>query len=341
MHKQFFIVDTNGHSHVWIFDGKFNGFIWPCVVIWSLDRLIRLVRIAYCSLLPRLLKGVKATATYDRDSEMIRLDVTDFLSDAKIRPGIFYYLYASGAIRGYESHPFTLCSRRRNPGSSSTTISSAETKAYGTEDCTSSSPSIAESQELCHSFLIRPYGGFTARLRNQLAASLEGRSSSQITVLLEGPYGKSLDLSSYSNILVIAGGSGITAAISYTHHLLQHERVSVQIVWAVPQKHLVDDLCAHELASVLGNARVAMEVYLTNAAALEEDAIVPHAPYKVHFGRPNVLVAMECARSKCLRNMAIVSCGTPPMSDACRRAIVEVLKQDGPSVAYFDETMTW
>jgi NAD(P)H-flavin reductase len=170
---------------------------------------------------------------------------------------------------------------------------------------------------------------------------LESKSSCQVTVLLEGPYGASLDLSSYSNVLVIAGASGITAAISHTHHVLQSESVSVHIIWAVPQKHLVDDVSAHELAAVLGHPRVNMEVYLTGAAVVADDAITPRASYKVHFGRPDVLAVMAEARSKCSSNLAIVSCGTPPMSDACRRAVVEILKQDSPEVGYFDETMTW
>ena len=199
----------------------------------------------------------------------------------------------------------------------------------------------ANDDEICHSFLIRPYEGFTGRLREQLAASLESESSCQITVLLEGPYGNLLDLSRFSNILVIAGGSGITAAISHTHHVLRAEALHVQIVWAAPQKHLVDDISSHELAAVLDHPRVSMEVFLTGAAVVEPDAMTPHAPYKVHLGRPDVLSTMEQARSKCSESLAIVSCGTPPMSDACRRAVVDLLKQDGPETGYFDEMMTW
>jgi hypothetical protein len=50
---------------------------------------------------------------------------------------------------------------------------------------------------------------------------------------------------------------------------------------------------------------------------------------------------LEVDATTAVRGLAIVSCGTPPMSDACRRAVVDTLKQDGPEVGYFDETMTW
>ena len=275
---------------------------------------------------------------------MIRLDVTDFLPNKKIRPGIFYYLYMPAAIRGYESHPFTLCSWKRPLSSSQTSsgrLSLERVKDNTTIAHAATSLSMVDSGEICHSFLIRPYEGFTGRLRKQLASSLETKSSCQLTVLLEGPYGNSLDLSRYSDILVIAGGSGITAAISHTHHVLQSEAVSVHIVWAVPQKHLVDNIAAHELVTVLGHPRVSMEVFLTGAAVVEPDAMTPHAPYKVHLGRPDILGTMELARSKCSMNLAVVSCGTLAMSDACRRAVVDLLKHDGPETGYFDETMTW
>lgn len=261
-----------------------------------------------------------------------------------IRPGIFYYLYAPDSIRGYESHPMTLCSWKRAVNCSPTSSERQyfdNVKGDTKVRCTTSSATRVGSGEICHTFLIRPYKGFTGRLRSQLASSLEIRPSCQVTVLLEGPYGNFLDLSSYSNILIVAGGSGITAAISHTHHVLQSESVSIQIIWVVPQKALVDDVSAHELAAVLEDPRVNMEVYLTSEAIVENDGLTSRAQYEVHLGRPDVLVAMEQARFRCAGNLAVVSCGTPPMSDACRRAVVEMLKQDGPEVGYFDETMTW
>lgn len=340
----FSILNANCRSHVIIFNGEFDPFIWPCVAIWCLDRVIRVARIAFISILPRFLKGVRATAAFDRDSEMIRLDVTGFISSSKIRPGIFYYLYIPTDLRGYESHPFTLCSWR-SPGNSSPNGSERLSLDQVKEDTpilrATSSLSANEYRDIRHSFLIRPYDGFTGRLRKQLASSLESKSSCQITVLLEGPYGKSLDLSHYSDILILAGGGGIAAAVSHLHHVLRFEDVSVHIVWAVPQKHLVDDVSAHELAAVLEHPRVSMEVYLTGAAVVGLDAMTSHTPYTIHLGRPDVLEAMERARFKCTRNLAMVSCGPPPMSDACRRAVVELLKQDGPEPGYFDETMTW
>lgn len=159
-----------------------------------------------------------------------------------------------------------------------------------------------------------------------------------MTVLLEGPYGNILDLSRLSNVLIIAGGSGIVAAVSHTHRLLRKGLTSVHIVWAVPQRHLVDDVCEHELGSVMRNNRVTMDVYLTGS---QPDALSPHAPYKIHYGRPELFGVMENARKNCAKDLAVVEFVTPAMSDACRKTFVQLLETPGPEVEFFSETMTW
>lgn len=100
---------------------------------------------------------------------MIRLDVTDFISRNDFRPSMFYYLYAPGALRGYENHSFTLCSWKRKltraPETSSAPFLQNITGDARAQD-TGLWPYSADSSEedVCRSFLIRPYDGFTARL---------------------------------------------------------------------------------------------------------------------------------------------------------------------------------
>lgn len=82
--------------------------------------------------MPRFTKGVKATATYDRTTEMVRLDITDFMPENRVVPGLYYYLYMPAGLRGYESHPFTLCSWRRSgstPTSPTHSINDKEVEA--------------------------------------------------------------------------------------------------------------------------------------------------------------------------------------------------------------------
>lgn len=336
-------ADERSHLKEEYYD-KYNGCLWPCVAIWCLDRLVRLGRIVYQSVIPRCAKGVKAVATFDKRSEMIRLDITDFFHKSQVVPPVqFYYVYTPGALKGYESHPFTLCSwNRLGPSLSSSPQGSLDIDPE--KQITSMFQPVEEtilSDQLSHSFLIRPYGGFTERLRDKINASHEKAGSSEITVFIEGPYGNTMDLSHYSDVLIIAGGSGITAAVSHAYHLLATGNTTIRLAWAVPQRHLVDNVCENELAAIVRNRRFYLDVYLTSGAAEDPEKPAGIPPYAVHFGRPDIYAVMRDARQKCTSDLAVVTCGTPAMADVCRAGVVRLLGENGANVAYFNETMLW
>ena len=58
-------------------------------------------------------------------------------------------------------------------------------------------------------FLIRPYNGFTSRLK-ALA-----KTNSSLRDLVEGPYGMTHSLDAFDDVLFIVGGSGIAALLAY------------------------------------------------------------------------------------------------------------------------------
>lgn len=319
--------------------------MWPCVAVWVFDRALRYGRMIYTSVLPRFRKGIKASVAYDASSEMLRLDVTKFFPDNPPEPGLFYFVYMPWALRGYESHPFTLCSWR-----SAETDSDIDSPTSGSDDekhvtRSAISGSATVSSGVKHSFLIRPYGGFTERLRNgatsktTIESGVAGEMQEE-TIFLEGPYGVKLDLSKYSDVLIVAGGSGITAAISHTFHLLQSGKTKIRVSWAVPQRHLVDDICNNELAAAMRHPRFAMDVHVTSGPELKlEDW---HSePYTVAYGRPDVYEIMRNVRKSCASSLAVVTCGPPAMSDSCRAAVVRLLKEPEPDVGYYNESMMW
>lgn len=315
-----------------------------CIAIWVIDRALRLARTMIISIVPRFSKGFRAIATYDRNTAIIRLDITDFMSQKPIVPGHFYYLYMPNGLRGYESHPFSLCSwYRPTPASPSASIN----PPLDEKDMDANVrvlPTNHTSSRVAHTLLVRPYKGMTGRLHEKLITSPESVASTQETVFLEGPYGLKLDLSSYSDVLVICGGSGITAAISHSHYLLtKNDTTKVHIAWAVPQRHLPDDICANELASIIHTDRMNMRVYLTDQAQKEvEQGQGPvNPPYEIRLGRPDTEKVMRGYRAQSQRSLAILTCGTPQMSDVCRKAVVKILGENGVDVGYYNETMLW
>nr|POE47010.1 putative ferric reductase transmembrane component [Quercus suber] len=332
------IVMTLGlAAHVKIFDGEYNGFIWPCVAIWSLDRLLRIARVVVVSILPRLTKGIRATATYDKETDLIRFDMTAFFPNQKPQPGIFYYVYDLTMLRGYESHPFTLCSWSAGRSLSSTPeLRNREVEDKEFRSSVSSTSEDAFDQK--HTLLIRPYEGFTGRLRDKIVASVAKSGSCQMPLLLEGPYGEVMDLRRFSNVLVVAGGSGITAAISQSQLVLPSGNTAMQVVWAAKSREIVDGVCEQELAASAAHANFTMDVYLTADSPAN---IKAESPYTVRSGRPDIYAAVVDARAKCRRDLAVVSCGPPAMADATRAAVVRALGEAGPLVEFFNETAGW
>lgn len=81
-------------------------------------------------------------------------------------------------------------------------------------------------------FLIRIHSGFTKRLR----AALESDVFTKIPLYLEGPYGYPHSLDSYSTVLLIAGGTGVTFT---SGHFLQILANSLKGKSVVKKLHLV------------------------------------------------------------------------------------------------------
>lgn len=229
--------------HVEIFGTDYNGYLWACVAVWLFDRVLRVVRIAFLSR-----KGnTVARITHDSPTGLIRLSVT---TPRMFRPapGAYYFLYTPRSIKPWENHPFTLASWHPSG------------KGY----------------EL--NFLAKAHDGATRALRERVAAHANGLTSAPMTVLLEGPYGARHHLEGFDRVLLISGGSGITALLPYIFELSRSEHAikSIRVVWAVRESSYAADVLAHELArDNVGAASV--EIYVSqqedDAAAEEKERI--------------------------------------------------------------------
>lgn len=304
--------------------------------MWALDRIARFMRVLFHST-----KSVTAQATYERGSEIIRLDVSDMFGERARSPGTFYYVYGPSSLVGYESHPFTLCSWN-HPSFHATRVSDPGDKSQPAPHEIELSSDTQRQRS--HTFLIRPYKGFTRRLKDQVIAkySLEGQShSGRVTILLEGPYGIERVLGAYSDVLFIAGGSGITPAISYAHALTNEwDKTALRVAWAVREKGLADSVCANELGAVIRNPRFHLDVYLTKNES-KEATQSSGDPYAAHSGRPDIEVAVRDARARCKGRLAVMCCGPPRMTDSCRKAVVRVMGEAGAEMNFFNEMLTW
>jgi hypothetical protein len=78
-------------------------------------------------------------------------------------------------------------------------------------------------------FWIRPFDGWTRRLRNDCLRSPTLTVDS--TFLIEGPYGQVSPLYSYERVILIAGGSGIAGVLPYVQEHLRRRSSSTSDSW--------------------------------------------------------------------------------------------------------------
>ncbi|TPX13416.1 uncharacterized protein E0L32_006146 [Thyridium curvatum] len=251
--------------HTSIYMGRFDPYLWPIVALWSFERGVRLVRIVYCNLHVRFGKGgslqrTRATVAYNEEADIISVKVLPATTLIKPAPGQHYFLYQPFRLKGWESHPFTL--------------------AYWEK----SSASVHDDISLC--FWIRPRDGWTRSLKKRCLRS--GEPSISTTILLEGPYGKQEPLWVYDEVLLIAGGSGISAIVSY---LLDHARRAtamtedaggraqerlrtrrITLVWANRSANYMQQVAANELTEVLAREDVNVQFHYTTVSDSGSDS---------------------------------------------------------------------
>lgn len=185
-------------------------YLWATVAIWLVSYVLRLFKLNWTN--PwrmSWLIGDEAAVTLLPENA-VRITIP---TQVRWRPGQFVYLRIPG-ISIFENHPFTIASL-----------------------CSDDFPSAYGEQYRDMALVFKPFGGFTRKVLN---TALEKGPEHTYRAFLDGPYGgvqRSLD--SFDNVVLIAGGSGITALVSHVLDLVKRMRdgkavtKKVQVVWAV------------------------------------------------------------------------------------------------------------
>ncbi|KAF1834927.1 ferric-chelate reductase [Decorospora gaudefroyi] len=335
------------YYHVEIFiNGEWNIFIWPCLGVWAFDRVLRLARILAFDRNPL---DAKATVSYDACSNLVRMDIDGSKNLIAPKPGTYYYIHVlDDLLYAYQNHPFTLAyvssdieesvctsssqvSRMAIPLLRTTSASSSESDALLATNTTKTSSTLV--------FLIRPYNGFTSRLKSHTLSHPK-----KLRVLVEGPYGHSVLLQTFPNVLFIVGGTGITVPISHLSHLLStsSQVQSVRIVWAVREYAFLTSIL-RDFKGLLSDERIEMEVHITRDDEVKDDVLGEDLKsVRIMAHRPDVQAAVEgAARDEKQRRVAIVVCGPALMADQARKASAQMLRKGFSGVDYFEESFKW
>lgn len=337
------------YYHVEIFtDGEWNIFIWPCLGIWIFDRILRIARMIAFDRNPL---NTKATVIYDPNSNLVRMEVDGSNNWIAPKPGTYYYVHVlDDLLYAHQSHPFTLAYVSSDTiGSSTTSLSPLARRPSSHRTSSSLSNESSESDALLVPsamkpssglvFLIRPYDGFTSRLKSHCLLHPK-----RLRVLIEGPYGHAVPLQTFTNVLFVVGGTGIAVPLSHLSHLLSASShvQSVKIVWAV-REHAFLASVLRDFRGLLGDERIEMEVHITRDEEAKDDVLGEDLKsVRIMTHRPNVRATVEeAAQVAGQLDLAVVACGPALMADEARRASVEMLGRGCRGVEYFEESFKW
>ncbi len=236
-------------------------FLLPSILIWFLDRGVRLVRTAliHYQYLPNGSMGFRAapaSVTHFSDDEhgdIIRMDFVQPHGTWNIGQH-FYLCFAESSI--WQSHPFTPLNL---PQTCNGTVS--------------------------HSYIMRAKKGETKKIADLALKKLALSPNATTPVILTGPYGESVaeTLMPEDNLLCVAGGTGITYVLPVLLDLIQKPTVrdrKIQLVWAIRRKA---DLCwvEPEIVAINHAAKshgIEVQIYVTRevsstASSIQEEKL--------------------------------------------------------------------
>ncbi|KAK7885825.1 hypothetical protein LTR67_010177 [Exophiala xenobiotica] len=203
---------------------KLNCYLISSLVVWLIDRGVRLVRTGllhynYLSQTDMGFKSASAAITHFPDAvngDVVRLDFTH-QQDAWEIGEHFYLCFPELSI--WQAHPFTPCSL---PGDNP----------------------LGQT----HSYLLRAKQGETKKLATLAAAKASAlgqagkevvTSSPTTSVILTGPYGGSIvgHQSEDTNVLCVAGGTGVTFVLPVLQFIAMQQSPQpdrrIELIWAI------------------------------------------------------------------------------------------------------------
>lgn len=307
--------------------------------------------------------------TYDETADVIRLEVT-LGTRLQFTPGDYYFLYQPFRLKGWENHPFTVGATSYEVGHAQLSSQASRGKPNESWDFSQLRPLLSETEEqndqetteefvreedlaqLKLIFWIRPYNGWTQRLRLQC---LQCKSQSvEATILLEGPYGHNFPLWRYDSVLMIVGGTGIASAVPYLQdHLRRSGEVQspikatrirdIELVWTARQSALLRDIASRELAPVLVREDFQASFY-TTGASVETLRDLDRPGLDIQTGRPplqSLIMRRACDASAAGVSLVIFVCGPAGMADETRAATHLAMRQGYRSIKYVEESFAW
>ncbi|KAK7208460.1 ferric reductase NAD binding domain-containing protein [Myxozyma melibiosi] len=217
-------------------------------------------------------------------------------------------------------------------------------------------------------FVTKAEAGMTQKLLKSVAKAPDA-TKNKMNVWVEGFYGESAPVSRFDTILLVAGGIGITAIVSYATALANKAREGQHIIlyWILRNetdlgwvKSLIDAIAA--------TRRVEIHIFVTGAhdssvAALSDvknsdsasasatdsekansldGSKISWTADDVTYGqRPDMNAVIASTVHEANGSVAVMMCGPGSLSDICRQAVAQNVDKGKARVEYFEEVFSW
>lgn len=216
-------------------------------------------------------------------------------------------------------------------------------------------------------------GGVTGALAKKLSAA-PGKSLS-LRVAVEGPYGEPSPVARHSNVLFVAGGSGIpgifseaSALYQKNKQLIQDGKQKVKLIWIVRELRslamFVSEMRAlvnHGIETTVFVTRPEIHhgeelerLFFTDSSLEKEKAKetvevvhvveklqdeLPHVEFVC--GRPNMRDIVNREVEEAVESMAVVTCGHPLLVDDLRAIVIDQVKKETKRVDFYEQLQVW
>jgi predicted ferric reductase len=311
-------------------------WMWVVFLMWSLEVLMRMVRLGWSSMRLTQMSRVTVEAM---PGEAVRVTV-DLQRPWYPRPGCHAHIYmpAMTPFLPWTSHPFS--------------IAWSPTEPPTDKDLHRASLPISEKDKFDDwaprqskqvSFICRARTGLTRQLYEK-AAQCEHEMFTTWGGI-EGPYGGHHSLDSYGTVMLIAGGVGITHQVMYLKHLVAGfdngttATQKILLVWTVPESECLEWVrpWMDEVLRMKGRKRcLRVMLFITRPKKAIQNT---SETVKMFAGRPQIpsMIADE-VRAR-VGAMAITVCGSGAFSDEVRAAVRPHLTEG--SVEFIEEAFTY
>jgi DMSO/TMAO reductase YedYZ heme-binding membrane subunit len=307
-------------------------------VLWLTERLCRLFSLTYNNWSAR---GFTEAVAEGLPGEVTRvtLHLPRFVD---VKPGMHAYLRFKGlGLSPWDSHPFSVAWWEHVPADKALLPVVSEKRS--------------ESQTEKHidrrhattsvSFLIGARTGLTRALYNK--ANVPG--GVRLRAAMEGPYAGHHDFSSYGHVVLVAGSTGITHAISYIKPLIEGcnngtvATRKIDLIWTIRDADALNHVNPWmEQILAIPNRReiLHMWIFVTRPTrAIHMSSLGDTV--KIHPGRPNLGQMLRLSAQDQHGAMAVCVCGPGGLQDDVRNSVREIITENGTQISYIEESFTW